>query len=79
MGLLDSIGAMAGDASQGDNAKVMGGFIQALQSHPEGVQGMLKSFAEKQDRNTTVSRSRCAFRTMDKMSRNGMSRVSVML
>ena len=44
MGLLDSIGAMAGDASQGDNAKVMGGFIQALESHPEGIQGMLKSF-----------------------------------
>ncbi len=44
MGLLDSIGAMAGDASQGDNAKVMGGLIQALQSHPEGIQGMLKSF-----------------------------------
>jgi uncharacterized protein YidB (DUF937 family) len=44
MGLLDSIGALAGDASQGDNAKVMGGFIQALESHPEGIQGMLKSF-----------------------------------
>ena len=45
MGLLDSIGAMAGDASKGDNAKVMGGFIQALESHPDGIQGMLKSFA----------------------------------
>jgi uncharacterized protein YidB (DUF937 family) len=45
MGLLDSIGAMAGDASHGDNAKVMGGFIQALESHPDGIQGMLKSFA----------------------------------
>jgi uncharacterized protein YidB (DUF937 family) len=45
MGLLDSIGSMAGDASSGDSAKVMGGFIQALQSHPEGIQGMLKSFA----------------------------------
>jgi uncharacterized protein YidB (DUF937 family) len=44
MGLLDSLGAMAGDASQGDNAKVMGGFIQALESHPEGIQGLLKSF-----------------------------------
>jgi uncharacterized protein YidB (DUF937 family) len=44
MGLLDSIGSLAGDASQGDSAKVMGGFIQALQSHPEGIQGMLKSF-----------------------------------
>ncbi len=45
MGLLDSIGAIAGDASHGDNAKVMGGFIQALESHPDGIQGMLKSFA----------------------------------
>jgi uncharacterized protein YidB (DUF937 family) len=45
MGLLDSIGSLAGDASQGDSAKVMGGFIQALESHPEGIQGMLKSFA----------------------------------
>jgi uncharacterized protein YidB (DUF937 family) len=44
MGLLDSIGAMAGDASQGENAKVMGGLIQALESHPDGIQGMLKSF-----------------------------------
>jgi uncharacterized protein YidB (DUF937 family) len=44
MGLLDTIGSLAGDASQGDSAKVMGGFIQALQSHPEGIQGMLKSF-----------------------------------
>jgi uncharacterized protein YidB (DUF937 family) len=44
MGLLDSIGALAGDDSKGDSAKVMGGFIQALQSHPEGLQGMLKSF-----------------------------------
>ncbi len=44
MGLLDSLGAMAGDASQGDSAKVMGGFIQALESHPDGIQGLLKSF-----------------------------------
>jgi uncharacterized protein YidB (DUF937 family) len=44
MGLLDSIGAMAGDASHGDNAKVMGGLIQALESHPDGIQGLLKSF-----------------------------------
>ncbi|CAN5426975.1 hypothetical protein BH10ACI4_BH10ACI4_22080 [soil metagenome] len=44
MGLLDTIGAMAGDASQGDNAKVMGGLISALESHPDGIQGILKSF-----------------------------------
>ena len=44
MGILDSIGAMAGDASQGDNAKVVGGLIQTLESHPDGIQGLLKSF-----------------------------------
>jgi uncharacterized protein YidB (DUF937 family) len=43
MGLLDTIGALAGDASQGDNAKVMGGLITALESHPDGIQGILKS------------------------------------
>lgn len=46
MGLLDTIGALAGDASQGDNAKVMGGLIQALQAHPDGIQGIIKSFTE---------------------------------
>jgi uncharacterized protein YidB (DUF937 family) len=46
MGLLDTIGALAGDASQGDNAKVVGGLIQALESHPDGIQGVIKSFAE---------------------------------
>jgi uncharacterized protein YidB (DUF937 family) len=44
MGLLDSIGALAGVASQGDNAKVMGGLITALEQHPEGVQGVLNAF-----------------------------------
>ncbi len=44
MGLLDSIGAIAGDASHGDNAKVIGGLITALESHPDGIQGLLKSF-----------------------------------
>jgi uncharacterized protein YidB (DUF937 family) len=46
MGLLDSIGALAGDASGGDNAKIMGGLLTALQSHPDGIQGVLKSFTE---------------------------------
>lgn len=44
MGLLDTIGALAGDASHSDNSKVVGGLIQALESHPEGIQGLLKSF-----------------------------------
>ncbi len=45
MGLLDTIGALAGDASHSDNSKVVGGLIQALESHPDGIQGLLKSFA----------------------------------
>lgn len=45
MGLLDSIGALAGMASQGDNARVMGGLLQTLEQHPEGVQGIINSFA----------------------------------
>lgn len=46
MGILDSISQMAGQAgaaAQGDQAKVAGGFIQALTSHPEGIQGLLNS------------------------------------
>ncbi len=46
MGLLDMVGALAGDAAQGDNAKVMGGLISALESHPEGIQGVISSFAQ---------------------------------
>jgi hypothetical protein len=38
MGLVDMIGAPAGDVSQGENAKVVGGLIQALESRPEGSQ-----------------------------------------
>jgi len=46
MGLLDTIqqlAGQAGDAAQGDQAKVAGGFIQALTAHPEGIQGVLES------------------------------------
>jgi uncharacterized protein YidB (DUF937 family) len=46
MGILDTISQLAGqagDASQGDQAKVAGGFIQALTAHPEGIQGVLES------------------------------------
>jgi uncharacterized protein YidB (DUF937 family) len=46
MGILDTIQALAGqagDAAQGDQAKVAGGFIQALTQHPEGIQGVLDS------------------------------------
>lgn len=46
MGLLDSIGALAGEASQGDNARVIGGLITALQNHPDGVQGVINSFQQ---------------------------------
>ncbi len=46
MGLLDMIGSLAGDASQGDNAKVMGGLVQALESHPGGIQSIINSFQQ---------------------------------
>src|ERR1700745_305440 len=44
MGILDTISQLAGqagDAAQGDQAKVAGGFIKALTDHPEGIQGVL--------------------------------------
>ena len=47
MGILDSIQSLAGQVGQnshGDQAKVAGGFIQALTQHPEGIQGILNSF-----------------------------------
>ena len=46
MGILDTISQLAGQAgsvAQGDQAKVAGGFIQALTLHPEGIQGLLDS------------------------------------
>jgi uncharacterized protein YidB (DUF937 family) len=46
MGLLDKIGALAGDASQGDNAKVIGGLITALQNRPDGIQSVINSFQQ---------------------------------
>ena len=46
MGLLDSLGALAGEASGGDNAKVVGGLIQAIEAHPGGIQGILTSFQQ---------------------------------
>ena len=44
MGLLDSLEGMAASAMTGsgsDTAKVAGGFMQALQEHPDGIQGVL--------------------------------------
>jgi uncharacterized protein YidB (DUF937 family) len=46
MGILDTItqlAGQAGDAAHGDQAKVAGGFIEALTAHPEGIQGVLDS------------------------------------
>ena len=46
MGILDTISQLAGqagDAAQGDQAKVAGGFIKAFTDHPEGIQGVLAS------------------------------------
>ncbi len=47
MGILDTIQSLAGQAgqaAQGDQAKVAGGFIEALTQHPEGIQGVLDAF-----------------------------------
>lgn len=46
MGILDtlqSLAGQAGDDSHSDTAKVAGGLIQALTTHPEGIQGILNS------------------------------------
>src|SRR5438132_7769545 len=46
MSILDTItqlAGQAGDAAQTDQAKVAGGFLQALTAHPEGLQGVLAS------------------------------------
>jgi len=46
MGILDSIQQLAGQAgaaAQGDQAKIAGGFIEALAAHPEGITGVLDS------------------------------------
>jgi uncharacterized protein YidB (DUF937 family) len=47
MGFLDEIGSLAGQFSQNsDEAKVAGGFVQALEQHPGGVQGVIESFKQ---------------------------------
>lgn len=46
MGILDTIQQLAGQAgtaAQGDQAKIAGGFIEALAAHPEGIEGILNS------------------------------------
>lgn len=47
MGILDAIQSLAGQAGQSagtDQAKVAGGFIEALTQHPEGIQGVMNAF-----------------------------------
>jgi uncharacterized protein YidB (DUF937 family) len=47
MGLLDTLQSLAGQTGQAagtDQAKVAGGFIEALTQHPEGIQGVLDAF-----------------------------------
>jgi uncharacterized protein YidB (DUF937 family) len=47
MGILDTIQSLVnstGQAAGTDQAKVAGGFIEALTQHPEGIQGVLDSF-----------------------------------
>lgn len=47
MGILDTIKSLAGqagDAAGTDQAKVAGGFIEALTQHPQGIQGVIDAF-----------------------------------
>jgi uncharacterized protein YidB (DUF937 family) len=47
MGIMDMIQSLAGQAGASagtDQAKVAGGFIEALTQHPEGIQGVLDAF-----------------------------------
>jgi uncharacterized protein YidB (DUF937 family) len=46
MDMIQSLAGQAGDASHGDQAKVAGGFIEALTQHPEGIQGILDSLKQ---------------------------------
>ena len=45
MGILDSITSMVGGAG-GDNTKVAGGLMEAVQQHPGGIGGILQSFQQ---------------------------------
>jgi uncharacterized protein YidB (DUF937 family) len=45
MGLLDSITSMVGGAG-GDQSKVAGGMMDAVQQHPGGIGGILQSFQQ---------------------------------
>ena len=45
MGLLDSITSMVGGMG-GDNTKVAGGMMEAVQQHPGGIGGILQSFQQ---------------------------------
>ena len=44
MGLLDTIVSTAGSQGSGQNAKVAGGMMQALDEHPGGLFGVLEHF-----------------------------------
>jgi uncharacterized protein YidB (DUF937 family) len=47
MGIMDMIGSLTGDLSKSsETAKVAGGLVQALQDHPDGIQGILNSFKQ---------------------------------
>ena len=51
MGIMDTIkGAMGGGlgnlGAMGDNAKVAGGFLEAVREHPGGISGVLQSFQQ---------------------------------
>jgi uncharacterized protein YidB (DUF937 family) len=44
MDMIQSLSGQAGSAAGTDQAKVAGGFIEALTQHPDGIQGVLDAF-----------------------------------
>src|ERR1700716_11013 len=44
MDMIQSLAGQTGAAAGTDQAKVAGGFIEALSQHPEGIQGVLDAF-----------------------------------
>jgi uncharacterized protein YidB (DUF937 family) len=44
MDILQSLAGRTGEAANTDQAKVAGGFVEAVTQHPEGIQGVLDAF-----------------------------------
>jgi uncharacterized protein YidB (DUF937 family) len=46
MGLMDMVQSFAGGSGNADHAKVAGGLMEELQSHPGGISGVLQAFQQ---------------------------------